>query len=46
MARLRTHTTHLPVEKTPGLTVLMVSFAVMFIVLTIMGFMLAAQYMP
>ncbi len=46
MARVRTHPTHLPIEKTPGITVLMVAFAVMFVVLTILGFMLAAQYMP
>ncbi len=46
MARLRTHPTHVPVERTPGITVLMISFAVMVVVLTILGFMLAAQYMP
>jgi hypothetical protein len=46
MARWRTHPTHLPMEKTPGAMVLLISFAVMFVVLTILGFMLAAQYMP
>jgi hypothetical protein len=46
MARLRMRPTHLPMETTPGVTVLMISFAVMFVVLTILGFMLAAQYMP
>ncbi len=41
----RTRSTRIPIEKMPGMTVLMISFAVIFVVLTILGFVLAARLM-
>lgn len=42
---MRAHPGHLPMDKTSGITLLMVGFAIAFIALTIWGFFLASRMM-
>jgi hypothetical protein len=41
----RAHPGHLPIDKTSGMTLLMVGFAIAFIALTIWGFFIASRMM-